>query len=231
MEKTEPTKRKLENDQDSKRKATSTNKIKKSKTEKKDKINFDDGYEKMSLAQIKESIKSLCKRVPTIPPNGIDANDSLAIRDWAENMQAAIEEFSLLLSCLAPATYKWGSDRSGVGDQSLTMLSNEISLAQEQISGACSSRLTNVLAPVVDLVVKRVVKSVDKETGDIIKTQTYDREVVDIEFHKLCGKILCRNAAMLRRVVLGNFHKIVQVIEDYQKAAKKDSQQERSLAY
>merc|ERR1712071_486102 len=179
----------------------------------------------------KESIIGLCRRVPTIPVGGIDMNNKEAIREWAESMQAVIEEFNLSLSCVAPAIYKWGSDRSGAADQSLTVLSTEISAAQEQISASCSSRLTNVHAPVVDLVVSKVVKTIDSDTGEEVKTQTHSREVVDPEFHQLCSKILCRNAKMLRQVVLGNFHKIVRVIEDYQKASKKDNQNDRSLAY
>lgn len=192
---------------------------------------FDDGYEQLSLEQIKEAIVALCKRVPTIPPGGINVEEKILIRDWAESMQAVIEEFNLVLSCVSPAIYRWGSDRSGAADQSLTLLSNEINLAQEQVSASCSTRLTNVLAPVVDLVVSKVIKTVNKETGEEVKEQIFSREVVDPEFHQLCSKILCRNAKMLRQVVLGNFHKIVKVIEDYQKAAKKDNQQDRSLSY
>lgn len=191
---------------------------------------FEDGFVKLSLQDIRRSIILLCKNVPTVPEDGLSGEDKDAIRDWAERMQAVIEKFSLLLSCVPSATYRWGSDRSGAADQSLSVLSNELSMAQEQISSACSTRLTNVLAPVVDLVVEKVVTSKD-EDGNEVKTNHYTRKQVDPQFVLLCCKILGRNAKSIRQVVLSNFHKVVDVITDYEKACKKDSQHDRSLAY
>lgn len=196
-----------------------------------DSISFDDDYEPFSLETIQLNISKLCKRVPTIPTEGINPDDKEAVRNWGQSMQAVIEEFSLLLGCVSPATYKWGTDRSGAADQSLALLSSELSLAQEQISSACSTRLTNVLAPVVDLVVEKIVTSKEEETGNEVKTNHHIRAKVDPDFVNLCSNILCRNAMMLRQVVLANFHKAVKVIGDFQEASKKDNQHDRHLAY
>lgn len=192
---------------------------------------FSDDYESFSLDKIKSSILELCGRVPKISPDGIDPDDAVAIRAWAQSMQAVIEDFSLLLSCVSSATYKWGTDRSGAADQSLSLLSTELSLAQDQISSTCSTRLTNVLAPVVEVVVSSVVISKEEGTGKEIRTNNYKREQADPGFLQLCSTILCRNARMLRQVVLANFLKTVKVIEDFQKASKKDNQHDRGLSY
>jgi len=192
---------------------------------------FEDEFEMMSLEEIKCSVIRLCNRVPTVPSDGINADDPEAVLAWAEKLQTTIEEFNLVLSCVSPATYRWGSDRSGAADQSLTHLSSELNHSQEQITSACSTRLSNVLAPVVDLVVSKIEKTIDEETGKQVKVQTYTNKIVDPGFHHLCRRVLCRNARMLRQVTLGNLRKVVKVIEDYQKAAKKDSHRDRSLVY
>lgn len=221
-----------------KRKATdgAADKKKKSKTIKNKENDGEtplcEDYKAFSLDDIKGGIAKLCQRVPTVPADGIDPEDKEAVREWSHSMQAAIEEFSLLMGCVSAATYRWGTDRSGAADQSLTLLSSELATAQEQISTACSTRLTNVLAPVVDLVVEKVVTSKDEKSGEEIKTNHYTRERVDPSFVNLCGRILCRNAVMLRQVVLANFHKAVKVIVDFEKALKKDNQNDRqNFAY
>jgi len=173
----------------------------------------------------------LCRKVPTVPDGGIDPADDGAVNAWAGRMQAVIEEFNLLLCCVSAATYKWGSERSGAADQNLGVLSGELGNAQEQISNSVSTRLTNVLAPVVDLVIERTVTTKDDKTGEEIKVNHFVREKVDPSFLRLCNDILCRNAPMLRQVVLANFHKINKVIGDYSKATKKDCQNDRGFAY
>jgi len=67
---------------------------------------FEDGFVKLSLQDIRRSIILLCRNVPTVPEDGLSGEDKDAIRDWAERMQAVIEKFSLLLSCVPSATYK-----------------------------------------------------------------------------------------------------------------------------
>ena len=105
------------------------------------------------------------------------------VRTWATKMQACLEEFGLHLGLVSSATYKWGTDRSGAADQNLALLGAELGNAQEQISTSITPRLTNVLAPVVDLVIKKTVtrKEVDPETGkeEEIKLNTFSRELVD----------------------------------------------------
>ena len=88
-----------------------------------------------------------------------------------------------------------------------------------------------MLAPVVDLVESRCIKKKDPATGEEIKTKEYSQEVVDPAYLDLCRGVLCRNAKMLRSVVLTSFHKVNRVIADYQKTSLKDSEQDRSLAY
>ena len=56
-------------------------------------------------------------------------------------------------------------------------------------------------------------------------------EIVDPDFLQLCYKILARNAPLLRRVVLSNFHKVVKAMDDYLKAQKNDTSQNRHFAY
>ena len=142
-------------------------------------------------------------------------------------MQATIEEFNLLLTCISAATYKWGSDRTGAADQNLSLLSNELGNAQEQISSGVTPRLTNVLAPVVDLVTKETIvkKVTDESTGEVYERRinTFSREKNDPSFIHLCHVILSRNAVMLRHVVLTNFYKVEKCISDYLNATKKDS--------
>lgn len=142
-------------------------------------------------------------------------------------MQTIIEEFNLLLCCVSSATYKWGTDRSGAADQNLALLSNELGNAQDQISTSVSPRLSNVLAPVVDLVTKESITTKD-ENGVERKVNYFGQEENDPMFIQLCTDILCRNAVMLRHVLLTNFHKVRKCIDDYLKATKKDGEGQRA---
>ena len=142
-------------------------------------------------------------------------------------MQAIIERFNLLLCCVSAATYRWGTDRSGAADQNLGLLSSELGNAQDQISTSITPRLTNVLAPVVDLVTSETHTTKDKD-GVEKKVNSFKQEASDPEFIRLCAGILSRNAVMLRHVLLTNFYKVGRVIDDYLKATKKDGQNSRN---
>jgi len=126
---------------------------------------------------------------------------------------------------------RWGTDRSGAADQNLSLLSNELGNAQDLITTYVSPRISNVLAPVVDLVESRCIKKIDKVTGEETKVKEYTREVIDPAYLDLCRGALCRNAQMIRHVVLTSFNKIDRVISDYQKTSLKDSEQDRHLSY
>lgn len=186
-------------------------------------------FKPLTLAQIRKSIIELSTRVPDIPPDGISPDDKAQVKAWATQMQAVVEEFNLLLCCVAAATYKWGTDRSGAADQNLTLLSSELGNAQDQISSSVTPRLTNVLAPVVDLVTSKIVIKKNEETGEETRSSIFSREEVDPNFLRLCAGILCRNAKMLRIVVLTNFQKIGKCIDDYVKATNNDGQNGRNM--
>eukprot|EP00547_Thalassionema_nitzschioides_P013206 CAMPEP_0194259526 /NCGR_PEP_ID=MMETSP0158-20130606/43786_1 /TAXON_ID=33649 /ORGANISM="Thalassionema nitzschioides, Strain L26-B" /LENGTH=223 /DNA_ID=CAMNT_0038999353 /DNA_START=58 /DNA_END=729 /DNA_ORIENTATION=+ len=190
-----------------------------------------DGYESLSMEDIQIRIKELCHRVPRLPEAGLDSEDDTIIKEWATSLQAVIEEFNLLACCVSPATYKWGSERSGAADQNLNVLSAELASSQDQISSTVMPRLTNVLAPVVDLVIEKVITTKD-EDGKEIRQNIFTRKQTDPDFVHLCCQILCRNAKLLRQVVLSNFIKIQRCIDDYRQACLKDSQHDsRGFAY
>lgn len=188
-------------------------------------------YEPLSLKEIQSSINNAAKRVPDVPVDGIDPTNKEEVKEWATQMKIALEEFNLLLMCVSPATYKWGSDRSGAADQNLTMLSNELSSAQEQIASSVMPRLTNVLSPMVEMVIKQSTTTAttqeDGTTKTKVKVNTLAQEESDPAFVDLCRNILCRNATMLRQVVLSNFNKVSACIEDYLKATHKDANHDR----
>jgi hypothetical protein len=117
---------------------------------------IDDGYEFLTLTDIQERIRDLCRRLPRVPEAFVPTNED-AVKTWASELQTILEEFHLLISCISSATYQWGSERSGAADQHLSILSAELGQSQDQITSQVAPRLTNVLAPVVDLVVDRVV--------------------------------------------------------------------------
>jgi hypothetical protein len=203
--------------------------------------NADDAtaFKSFTLEDIRSKIQSLSSRVPEIPEanfsNGNGDNgstdsdlDEHVIRDWAATLQAVLEEFNLLVCCVATATYKWGTDRSGASDQNLSLLSGELASSQEQIASTVTPRLTNVLAPVVDLVIEKTVTTKNAE-GMEVKENHFTRKLVDPEFVKLCHMILARNAPLLRQVVLSNFQKILACLKDYLDAQKNDTQHSRGL--
>jgi hypothetical protein len=187
----------------------------------------DDEFKPYTLPQIRSKIKSLEIKVPTVPTNGLDSTDRNAVRSWAAQMQAIVEEFNLLLCCVSSATYRWGTDRSGAADQNLGLLSSELGNAQDQISTSITPRLSNVLAPVVDLVTKESVTTTD-EKGVMTKVNHFAQEDNDPAFIALCSEILSRNAPMLSHVLLTNFHKVGRCIDDYLKATKKDGEGQRN---
>lgn len=200
-----------------------------------------DGYTPFSLKDIKVRIASLSERVPKLPKQGLDPDDTDEIKNWATQLQAVVEEFNLLVCCISAATYKWQSERSGAADQNLSVLSAELANSQDQISSTVTPRLTNVLAPVVDLIVDKVVITREPKPASAgnheksfveVKQNHYCRKQVDPSFLKLCSVILSRNAPMIRQVVLANFHKIDKCMTDYLTAQIKDSQHDsRGFAY
>jgi hypothetical protein len=197
-------------------------------------LKSEEEYELYTLADIRSKIQGLCKRVPAVPENNFETADGKvnegAVLEWAEQLQAVLEELNLLVCCVATATYKWGTERSGAGDQNLSLLSGELNFSQDQISSAVTPRLTNVLAPVVDLVIEKTVTSKDDQ-GREIKENHFTRKLVDPDFVSLCHTILARNAPLLRHVVMSNFVKLLRVIHDYLDAQKNDSQHSRGFAY
>mmetsp|Transcript_8849 Transcript_8849/g.14723 ORF Transcript_8849/g.14723 Transcript_8849/m.14723 type:complete len:217 (-) Transcript_8849:140-790(-) len=189
-----------------------------------------DGYESLSLEDIQHRVNQLCHRIPKVPPTGLDPDDEDSILDWASELQTVVEEFNLLVCCISPATYKWGSERSGAADQHLGVLSAELGSCQEQISSTVTPRLTNILAPAVDLVVDKIVVTMEGEIET--KQNVYTSKQIDPEFAILCRRILSRNAKLIRQVCLANFHKMHRCIGDYLQAQMKDSQHDsRGFSY
>jgi len=202
-------------------------------------VNDNASFKPLTLKQIRTKIDVLRDRVPIVPAEGIDPSDTDAVREWASTLQAIIEEFNLLLCCVSASTYKWGSDRSGAADQNLGMLSSELGNAQDQITTSITPRLTNVLAPVVELVrYATVVEPVPVQengsngsSGQNKKVHQFRTQENDPAFVHLCRTILCRNAGMMRCVFLTNVIKVGKCIDDYLKATKKDSSNNRNFAY
>lgn len=198
----------------------------------------EDEYKLYTLADIRTKLHGLTKRVPAIPEDefrsgGSDDKDSVnedATREWAADLQAVLEEFNLLVCCVATATYKWGTERSGASDQNLSLLSGELNSSQDQIGSAVTPRLTNILAPVVDMVIEKTITTKD-EQGREMKENIFTQKIVDPDFVSLCHKILARNAMMLRHVVMSNFTKLLRVVDDYLNAQKNDTQHSRGFAY
>ncbi|KAL3942462.1 MAG: hypothetical protein SGBAC_003346 [Bacillariaceae sp.] len=193
-----------------------------------------EGFSPLSLDDIRTKVQALAIRVPEIPDDNFgltkgELHEAL-IKEWAATLQATLEDFNLIVCCVATACYKWGTDRSGAADQHLSLLSGELGSSQDQISSTVTPRLTNILAPVVDLVIEKVVTT-KNDKGEEVKVNEFTRKLVDPEFVVLCHRILARNAHMLRQVVLSNFQKILKALNDYLKAQKNDTQHSRGFAY
>mmetsp|Transcript_15293 Transcript_15293/g.35253 ORF Transcript_15293/g.35253 Transcript_15293/m.35253 type:complete len:281 (-) Transcript_15293:1578-2420(-) len=225
-------------------------------------------FRMLDLKDIRDKLEALCERVPVIPEgnfvignnekNGEPIIDENATREWAAQLQIVLEEFNLYVCCVGTATYKWGTERTGAADQNLTLLLSEMSSSQEQISTTVAPRLTNLLAPVVDLVIEKTVSYQQKRTNDNcnkegstdtnadpdadtdneknsstveVKENHFTQKVVDLSFLSLCHKILARNAPLLRHVVLSNFHKLLRAMKDFLKAQENDQQHSRSFTY
>lgn len=218
------------------------------------------GYKQMSLQDIHDRIQALCLRVPEIPesnfalpkhtknapttksgeeeeestvprPKNPCPYDKEEIRKWAASLQIVVEEFNLLVSCVSPATYIWGTDRSGAAEQNLSLLSGELVRSQEQIMARVTPRLNDVLAPVVTLVTDKTVTKKLKD-GTEIKQNYFATTLEDPEYVDMCFTILARNAPLLRQVLLANYDKLLQSIEDYLAAQHKDSQHDaRGFVY
>jgi hypothetical protein len=206
--------------------------------------NGDGDFSMLTLEDIQAKMEDLCDRVPPIPEGNFgvtketNGNTSLKstideslTKEWAAQLQAILEEFNLYMCCVATATYKWGTDRSGAADQNLNLLSGEMVASQDQISSTVTPRLTNVLAPVVDLVVEKTVTTKKGGDGLEVKENHFARKLVDPDFLSLCHRILARNAPMLRQVVLSNFHKIITALKDYLNAQKNETQHSRGFTY
>jgi hypothetical protein len=205
----------------------------------------------MTLEDIRTRIHSLCLRVPVIPEGNFGnfaaqetngemtaststtkpAIDESLTREWAAQMQVVLEEFDLLACCVATATYRWGTDRSGAADQNLSILRCEMAESQNQISSTVTPRLSNVLDPDVALVVTKTVTSKDDATGVETKENQFTRILADPDCLSLRHTILARNAPLLKQVVLSNFHKVVNAVNDYLLAQTNDTQHSRGYTY
>jgi hypothetical protein len=157
-------------------------------------------FTSMSLQDIHDSIIELCRRVPVVPefevtdavlnssddattesktPNTQHHNkrlDKTLLRNWAKTLQLIIDEFHLLIACLSPALYTWGTDRSGAADQHISLLSNEVVRAQDALQSRVTPRLHDVLAPVVALVADKTVSTCT--TSSSSSTAAVDADVV-----------------------------------------------------
>jgi len=96
------------------------------------------GFKTLSLSDLKKSAEAIHERVP---PESMPDDTTESVRAWARQMQAVLEEFNLLIACVSPSTYKWGTDRSGAADQNLSLLFSEINSAQDQISSSVTTRI------------------------------------------------------------------------------------------
>ena len=185
------------------------------------------GYTPLTLSEIRSRITALMDRVPQVEGNVLASEQC---HEWAAQLQAVIEEFNLLLSLVSAATYRWGSDRSGAADQNLGLLSGELAVSQDEISSKVAPRLTNILAPVVDLVVDKT-EIVVTHNGKV-KHNYFTQKQVDPEFLALCRTILGRNAKLIRQVCLANFAKVSKCIGDFLQAQEKDAQHDsRGFSY
>jgi hypothetical protein len=214
-------------------------------------------YSALSLQDIYDRIADICRKIPVIPESGFVLQDGkakekepsiitslavtatsadsvhydqIAIKTWATKLQTVLEEFHLLLACISPATYVWGTDRSGAADQNLNLLSNELVRSQEQIAARVTPRLNDVLAPVVTLLTS---KTVTTKAGDAeIKQNYYVTTVEDPDYVNFCYSMLAKNAGLLRHVVLANIEKLLVALKDYANAQHTDSQHDsRGLLY
>ena len=214
------------------------------------------GYQPVSLQDIHDRIVELCRRVPPVPVSGFALledegkaqpkdtartatipvaqtpcpYDKAQIRAWAAALQTVLEEFHLIVALVSAATYRWGTDRSGAADQNLGLLSNELARSQEQILGRVSPRINDVLAPVVSLLTDKTVTT-KTDTAEI--KQNYFIQVhEDPDYVHLCYAAAARNAVTMRQVVLANFDKLLQSLQDYLQAQTNDSQHDaRGFVY
>jgi len=124
-------------------------------------------FKPLSLQQIKlrlsQLIDKLPKDLPEAPPDyNNDTTDKTLyeqfapIKKWANTIQVIVEEYNLLISLVAAATYKWGVDRSGASQQNLSVMNAELQQCQEVISNVVSPRLSNVLCPAVDVLIGKI---------------------------------------------------------------------------
>lgn len=213
----------------------------------------DVGYKQLSLQDIHDRIQAICLRVPEIPEshfalskptNDVPSDESTSplpknpcpydkeeIRKWAASLQIVVEEFNLLVACVSAATYIWGTDRSGAAEQNLSLLSGELVRSQEQIMARVTPRLNDVLAPVVTLVTDKTVTT-KLPDGTEVKQNYFATTLEDPEYVDMCFTILARNATLLRQVLLANYDKLLQSIQDYLAAQHKDSQHDaRGFVY
>jgi hypothetical protein len=158
--------------------------------------------------------------------------DKGVVKQWATSMQLVLEELNILMGCVYPATYVWGTDRSGAADQNLALLNSELVRSQDHIATLVSPRISEVLTPVMSLVTKKTVTTKDEKTGAEIKTNYFETTPEDPDYVHLSHVVLARNATMLRQVVLANLDKMLQAIKDYLAAQHKDSQHDsRGFVY
>ena len=214
------------------------------------------GYTPLTLSDIHDRIVDLCHRLPRLPEGGFvldtplpaanDATvkgsvkslipqptvpctvDKVALKAWAAATQGIIEEYSFIISNVSVATYKWGTDRSGAADQNLGLLGTELARSQEMVTSRIAPRLNDILCPVVTTLTGKTVTT-KQEDGTEIKENYFVHSYEDVDYVQMCFNSLGRNAPHLRHLLLSNWDKVLNALDDYQLAQTKDTDSSRGL--
>jgi len=186
-----------------------------------------DKFQPLTLSIMRSKIQDLSKKIPTIPDGGLKPDEHESVKKFATEIQAITEELSLLLGCVSTATYKWGSDRSGAGKQSVELLMEELQTSLSQIGSACNTaKISDVACPYMDLRLHKTIIT-KNENGQEVRENMFKSVEVDPHGQQLSREILCRNVNNLCLGIQTGFHKICICIDDYIKASKKDSESSR----
>jgi hypothetical protein len=200
---------------------------------------------------LRDQLRDLCARVPRIPADEFAATanngttelasnfpqavrpcqyDKKAIYKWADDMQTVVDDFQMIHSCVGPATYVWGTDRSGAAEQNLSLLMSEFSRSLDQITSRVSARIELILVPAASLRATRM--EITKHDNVEIRQNYYGVAYEDTDSYEYCFTNVARNAKGMRQVILANFDKTLQAINDYLQAQHKDGQHDsRGFVY
>ena len=188
-----------------------------------------------TLPRIRSRIRELVEQIPSISAtqSSLRMVDIPAMEEWCRKVRYIIRNYNLVLNFITSAVYVWAPSRTGHSNQNLTALKefkNDSSAKLDIIINHCN----RILTPNISTVLRKKIKTIDKDTGTETEVYHYDDVIDDEDLLKLNREHLVQEGLPKRDLLKVTMQGMVQCITDYLQAEQdsgSSSDYRSSMAY